>query len=67
MWKTLMYKNLKATIVSTVYDNQKQPKNVHYHNYFGSIITNDKVKIQDFHVNATFDKKKTLFANKPDQ
>jgi hypothetical protein len=66
MSKKLMYKNLKATIVSTVYDNQKQPKNVHY-NYFGSVITNDKVKIQDFHVNVTFKKKKTLFAKKQDQ
>jgi len=33
---------------------------------FGSMITNDKVKIQYFHGKTTFDKKKTLFTNKLD-
>ena len=42
------------------------PQNVDYFNNFGSMITNDTVKIQDFHGKATFDKKKTLFTNRLD-
>jgi hypothetical protein len=61
--------NLKATSQVEITVDQRQPENVEFFSYLGSMITNNarhtrenKSKI----VKATFDKKKALFNHKLD-
>jgi hypothetical protein len=51
--------------------DQKQPENVEYSNYLGSMIINDarcicKIKSSTVMAKAAFNEKKTLFTSKPD-
>jgi hypothetical protein len=51
--------------------HQKQPENVKYFNYFGSMLTNDarcthEIKSRIAMTKAAFNKKKTLFTSKLD-